>query len=110
MISGTFVHDTTLTRLGHHLRGGVKVFRRYRIIWLEKSDCPDALKHFWSGHAQRHEPERYTKLLGEREYRLEWAERVGLGFTLPESREEIVTALKRKAMEELTPPAQVHFP
>jgi hypothetical protein len=24
--------------------------------------------------------------------------------------EEIVTALKQKAMEELTPPAQVHFP
>jgi hypothetical protein len=25
----------------------------------------------------------YDKLLGEREYRLEWAERIGLGFDLP---------------------------
>jgi hypothetical protein len=50
-----------------------------------KSDCPDALKHFWSGHAHAHVSERYAKLLGEREYRLEWAERIGLGFKIPDS-------------------------
>jgi hypothetical protein len=61
------------------------IFRRYRITYLEKSDCPDSLKHFWSGHAQKHISERYVKLLEEREYRLEWAERIGLGFKIPTS-------------------------
>ncbi len=68
-----------------HVKGGFNIFRRFRITHLEKSDCPDALKHFWSGHAQKHISERYVKLLGERQYRLEWAERIGLGFTLPSS-------------------------
>lgn len=68
-----------------HVKGGFNIFRRFRITHLEKSDCPDALKHFWSGHAQKHISERYVKLLGERQFRLDWAERIGLGFTLPGS-------------------------
>ena len=73
-----------LTKL-EHVKGGFNIFRRYRITYLEKSDCPDSLKHFWSGHAQKHISERYVKLLEEREYRLEWAERIGLGFKIPTS-------------------------
>jgi hypothetical protein len=69
----------------NHVKGGFNIFRRYRITYLEKSDCPDSLKHFWSGHAQKHISERYVKLLEEREYRLEWAERIGLGFKIPTS-------------------------
>jgi hypothetical protein len=68
-----------------HVKGGFNIFRRFRITWVGKSDCPDALKHFWSGHAQTHVSERYTKLLEEREYRLQWAERIGLGFKIPGS-------------------------
>lgn len=68
-----------------HVKGGFNIFRRFRITHLEKSDCPEALKHFWSGHAQKHISERYVKLLGERQFRLDWAERIGLGFTLPSS-------------------------
>jgi hypothetical protein len=68
-----------------HVKGGFNIFRRFRITHLEKSDCPDALKHFWSGHPQKHISERYVKLLGERQFRLDWAERIGLGFTLPGS-------------------------
>jgi hypothetical protein len=37
-----------------HVKGGFNVFRRYRITELKKSDCPDALQHFWSGHAHTH--------------------------------------------------------
>lgn len=66
-----------------HVKGGFNIFRRFRITHVRKSDCPDALKHFWSGHAQAHVSERYEKLLGERAFRLEWAERVGTGFVLP---------------------------
>jgi len=58
------------------------ILRDSRITLLGMSDCPDALKHFWSGHAQTHISERYAKLHGEREYRLEWAERIGLGFKI----------------------------
>jgi len=42
-----------------------------------------ALEHFWSGHAHTHVSERYTKLLQDRDYRLEWAEKIGMGFNLP---------------------------
>jgi hypothetical protein len=54
-----------------------------RITQLKKSDCLDALQHFWSGHATTHVSERYTKLIEDRDYRLEWAEKIGMGFELP---------------------------
>src|SRR5712664_4307919 len=40
---------------------------------------------FWrsTGHAPAHVSERYVKLLNDRSYRLDWAERVGTGFVLP---------------------------
>lgn len=66
-----------------HERGGFNIFRRFRITHLATSDCPDFLKHFWSGHEQTHISERYTKLSESRDFRLEWAERIGLGFELP---------------------------
>ena len=68
-----------------YVKGGCNIFRRFRITLLDKSDCPDALKHFWSEHAQKHISERYVKLLGERQFRLDWADRIGLGFSLPGS-------------------------
>jgi hypothetical protein len=68
-----------------HVKGGFNIFRRFRITWVKMTDRPTALQNFWSGHAQSHVSERYTKLLGEREYRLEWAERIGLGFKIPGS-------------------------
>jgi hypothetical protein len=29
-----------------HVNGGFNIFRRFPITHLEKSDCPEALKHF----------------------------------------------------------------
>lgn len=66
-----------------HVQGGFNIFRRFRITELKKSACPDALQHFWSGHAPTHVSERYTKLLQDRDYLLEWAEKIGMGFELP---------------------------
>ena len=66
-----------------HVKGGFNIFRRFRITHIKKSECPEFLQHFWSGHAQTHVSERYTKLLQDRDYRLRWAEKVGLGFELP---------------------------
>jgi hypothetical protein len=71
-----------LAKLGL-VQGGFNIFRRFRITELKKAECPPALEHFWSGHAQTHVSERYTKLLQQREYRLEWAEKIGMGFELP---------------------------
>jgi hypothetical protein len=66
-----------------HERGGFNIFRRFRLTHLEKSECPEPLKHFWSGHAPKHISERYVKLAQDREFRLMWADRIGLGFGLP---------------------------
>lgn len=70
-----------LKKIGHE-KGGFNIFRRFRITHLKTSDCPAALEHFWSGHAPTHVSERYTKLVTDREYRLEWAQKIGLGFEL----------------------------
>jgi hypothetical protein len=71
-----------LKRLEHE-QGGFNIFRRYRLTHIETTECPKALEHFWSGHAQTHVSERYKKLLQNRAFRLEWAQKIGLGFELP---------------------------
>ena len=71
-----------LTKL-EYVKGGFYIFRRYRITHIKTSDCPEFLQHFWSGHAHTHVSERYTKLLKDRDFRLGWAENIGLGFELP---------------------------
>jgi hypothetical protein len=68
-----------------HVKDGFNISRRFRIAHLQKKDCPEVLRHFWSGHAPRHVSERYTKLREERDFRLEWTEKIGLGFELPPS-------------------------
>jgi integrase len=80
-----------------HVKGGFNIFRRFRITQLETSDCPAALKHFWSGHAQAHVSERYVKLLTDRDYRLEWAERVGTGFVLPVGQPGLLRLVRKSA-------------
>ena len=66
-----------------HEKGGFNIFRRFRITAVQTAECPKPLKHFWSGHAHTHVSERYTKLLQERDFRLEWVEKIGMGFELP---------------------------
>ena len=66
-----------------HEKGGFNIFRRFRITAVQTAECPKPLQHFWSGHAQTHVSERYTKLLKNRDFRLEWAEKIGMGFELP---------------------------
>jgi hypothetical protein len=51
---------------------------------METAEVPQALQHTWSGHARTHVSEVYKKLLKQRERRLGWAERAGIGFSLPE--------------------------
>ena len=63
-------------------KAGFNCFRRFRLTHVAKSECPEFLRHFWSGHAQKHVSERYIKLLGDRDFRLQWADKIGTGFTL----------------------------
>jgi integrase len=63
--------------------GGFNIFRRFRMKHIDLSPVPKSLQHFWSGHAQTHISETYVHLLNDRPIRLEWAERLGMGFTLP---------------------------
>lgn len=70
-----------------HDRGGFNIFRRYRRTHIDTFECPDALKHFWSGHAPTHVSERYIKLTQNRDFRVMWAEKIGLGFDLPGERD-----------------------
>jgi hypothetical protein len=44
-----------------HVKGGFNIFRRFRITELQTAECPKPLQHFWSGHAQTHVSERYTR-------------------------------------------------
>jgi hypothetical protein len=69
----------------NHVRCGLNIFRPFRITRLKKSECPEFLQHFWSGHAQRHVSERYTTMLQERDFRLDWAGKIGLGFERPKA-------------------------
>jgi hypothetical protein len=69
----------------NHAKGGFNTFRRFRITYLQKMECPEVLRHFWSGHAPKQVSERYTKLRDEWASLLLWAEKTGLGFELPPS-------------------------
>jgi hypothetical protein len=35
-----------------HVKGGFNMFRRFRITHLQKTECLEVLRHFWSGHAR----------------------------------------------------------
>jgi hypothetical protein len=43
-----------------HAKGGFNIFRRFRITCLQKTECPEVLRHFWSGHAPLHQTPRRT--------------------------------------------------
>ena len=71
-----------LKSLGLEL-GGCNIFRRFRMTHLLKKGCPERLRNYWAGHGPRHISETYMKLDDEREYRLEQASQIGMGFDLP---------------------------
>ena len=67
-------------------RTGVRfhAFRRFRESVLQRSEARDLLIHFWMGHADREMSSRYGKqLIEDVPFRQQWAEKAGLGFTLP---------------------------
>jgi integrase len=75
---------TIFKRMGRtHVR--FNAFRRFRESVLLKSECRQILIDYWMGHENPDMSTRYGKQLVEDvEYRKLWAEKVGLGFELPQ--------------------------
>ncbi len=68
-------------------REGVRfhAFRRFREAVLQASECRELLIDYWMGHSNAEMGSWYAKQLVEnRKFRAEWAEKVGLGFEIPE--------------------------
>lgn len=66
-------------------RMGFHAFRRFRTTHLEKQDVPGSLLDFWIGHSDSKVTARYLKLKKDVSFRLEVAERVGLGYEIQPS-------------------------
>lgn len=79
-------------------KGGFNIFRRYRLTYMKSTDCPELLRRYWAGHAQqKHVEERYIKILADRGYRLDWAERIGMGFKLPTGQPGLLIQMRKSA-------------
>lgn len=63
---------------------GFHAFRRFRITQMDISGAPENLSRFWAGHASKDVHTRYIKWNSRLEERREWAEKIGLGFELPQ--------------------------
>jgi integrase len=97
----TILKKLSIPRCGFH------AFRRFRTGQLRKLGCPIELVKLWVGHSKNDITDKYTRHLSEdMEYRREWCERAGLGFTLP------VVRIERSESVESVPvvvPQPVHI-
>ena len=77
-ILGFINPHTANSKAGHH------AFRRFRNTHLRnRTNCPEGLRNFWLGHADESMSDLYDKIKEDVVFRREWAEKSGLGFTLP---------------------------
>jgi hypothetical protein len=60
-------------------------FKRFRKTWLRGARCLEDINNFWMAHKPQSMSELYSHLHEEQQLRLDEAERVGYGFTLPET-------------------------
>jgi UvrD-like helicase C-terminal domain len=73
---------------------GFHGFRRFRVTHLESSCVPPALVKYWTGHAKSSDGEivrqtvtdKYIKMGKDTKFRVDVAERIGLGFELPKAK------------------------
>jgi integrase len=62
---------------------GFHAFRRFRKTWLRAERCQEDINNFWMGHQPETMSELYSRMEFELDRRLDEAERVGVGFTVP---------------------------
>jgi integrase len=64
---------------------GFHAFRRFRNTYLRNyTSCPNGLRNFWLGWSGKDMSDHYDKIREDAAFRREVAERVGIGFELPE--------------------------
>ena len=63
-------------------RVGLHSLRRFRLTWLRRNGVPKDLERSWMGHAPEEVGDLYSKLEDDVEFRSEWCERIGLGFSV----------------------------
>ncbi len=67
---------------GDH-KAGSHAFRRFRNTFLRnRTNCPVGLYQYWLAHANASMSELYDKIKEDDAFRLEWAEKCGIGFAL----------------------------
>ena len=62
---------------------GFHAFRRFRKTWLRGERCQEDINNFWMGHQPETMSELYSRMEFELDRRLDEAERVRVGFTVP---------------------------
>ena len=65
--------------------GGSHIFRRFRMTWLRENSVPADIERFWLGHANQTVGDCYSMLKKNFNFRKQIAEKIGVGFELPES-------------------------
>ena len=65
-------------------KAGMHAFRRFRNTHLGKCyGLPERLLKFWMGHSAHSSTDLYNRSIEDRDFRKSWAQRCGIGFTLP---------------------------
>ena len=62
---------------------GFHAFRRFRKTWLRGERCQEDINNFWMGHQPETMSELYSRMEFELDRRLQEAEKIGVGFTVP---------------------------
>jgi integrase len=76
---------TIFKRMGR-TRVRFNAFRRFRESVLLRSECRQILIDYWMGHENPDMSARYGRqVIEDVKYRKEWAQKVGLGFDLPQA-------------------------
>jgi integrase len=65
--------------------GGSHIFRRFRMTWLRENSVPADIERFWLGHANQSVGDDYSMLKRNVKFRKQIADKIGVGFILPES-------------------------
>jgi integrase len=85
--NGTPMSPTTLQKYGLIPLGipGFHSLRRWRVSYLKSIGTPESLVKSWIGHSSNGSDitARYDKSADDKQWRQEWANKVGIGFDLP---------------------------
>ena len=65
--------------------GGNHIFRRFRMTWLRENSVPGDIERFWLCRANRTVGDDYSMLKKNEKFRKQIADKIGVGFQLPDS-------------------------